>query len=171
MGAFIKIPFLIVPFTLQTFFVLLSGNLLGARYGALSQALYIMIGLIGLPIFALGGGPGYIVQPTFGYLMAYPLGAFISGILIQLIFQHKKDNLYSKRKFFLTIFAANMLSLLLIFLAGVSYLYINLNFIIGKEIGFINACWSGFIIFIPAAILKVLLASLMTIRIKKYIRI
>ena len=115
MGAFIKIPFLIVPFTLQTFFVLLSGNLLGARYGALSQALYIMIGLIGLPIFALGGGPGYIVQPTFGYLIAYPLGAFISGILIQLIFQHKKNNLYSKRKFFLTIFSANILSLLLIF--------------------------------------------------------
>ncbi len=56
-GALIKIPFPMVPMTLQTLFVLLSGNLIGARLGAFSQLLYLFIGLIGFPIFAYGGGP------------------------------------------------------------------------------------------------------------------
>jgi len=79
-GAFIRVPFLYVPLTLQTFFVLMAGNLLGSRFGAASQFVYLVIGLMGLPIFANGGGPGYILQPTFGYLLAYPLAAVIAGI-------------------------------------------------------------------------------------------
>ena len=51
-GAFIRIPFPLVPITLQTFFVFLSGALLGSRAGALAQVLYLGMGLIGLPIFS-----------------------------------------------------------------------------------------------------------------------
>jgi biotin transporter BioY len=76
-GAFIKIPLPYVPLTLQTLFVMLAANLLGPKYGSLSQGIYLALGLIGLPIFAQGGGPGYIFQPTFGYLVGYPVGAFI----------------------------------------------------------------------------------------------
>ena len=67
-GAFIKIPIPHVPLTLQTLMVMFAGLILGSRRGALSQLLYLVIGLLGIPIFAQGGGPGYVLQPSFGFL-------------------------------------------------------------------------------------------------------
>ncbi|NMA95849.1 MAG: biotin transporter BioY [Clostridiales bacterium] len=78
-GAFIRIPLPPVPFTLQIFFVILSGILLGARGGLFSQLVYIALGLIGIPIFTEGGGPQYIFHPTFGYLLGFAATAFIVG--------------------------------------------------------------------------------------------
>ena len=65
-GAFIKIPIPYVPFTLQFLFILFAGMLLGKRLGLLSQVVYLLIGLTGAPVFTNGGGPGYVLQPTFG---------------------------------------------------------------------------------------------------------
>ena len=77
-GAFIKIPVPVVPFTLQFLFTMLAGLLLGPVNGALAVVVYIVLGLIGLPIFTQGGGPGYIFQPSFGYIIgANFLGLFI----------------------------------------------------------------------------------------------
>ncbi|MDZ7264485.1 MAG: biotin transporter BioY, partial [candidate division KSB1 bacterium] len=81
-GAFIKIPLPHIPITLQTLVVIMSGNLLGYKLGTLSQLLYLVVGLLGVPIFAYGGGPGYIFQPSFGYLLGYPVGAFLIGLLV-----------------------------------------------------------------------------------------
>lgn len=78
-GAFIKIPTPIVPFTLQYLFCAYSGVLLGAKHGLYSQLLYVGIGLMGIPIFANGGGPTYIFQPTFGYLLGFILCAYVIG--------------------------------------------------------------------------------------------
>ena len=62
-GAFIQVP---VPymdyFTLQFFFVLLAGLVLGGNKGALSVGCYVLLGLLGLPIFAAGGGIGYVLR-------------------------------------------------------------------------------------------------------------
>ena len=78
-GAFIKIPIGLVPASLQTIFVLLAGMLLGARRGALAVLLYLLLGLIGLPVFTAGGGPGYILHPTFGYLLGMLPAAWLAG--------------------------------------------------------------------------------------------
>ena len=79
-GAQIAIPIGQVPITLQIFFVLLSGLVLGARFGFLSQALYLLMGAMGLPVFAgLTGGFAYIYGPTGGYLIAFPVAAFLVG--------------------------------------------------------------------------------------------
>ncbi len=79
-GAQIAIPIGQVPITLQIFFVLLSGLVLGARLGFLSQALYLLIGAMGLPVFAgLTGGIVHIYGPTGGYLIAFPVAAFLAG--------------------------------------------------------------------------------------------
>ena len=71
-----------IPFTFQPLLVLLSGALLGARLGAASQVLYLAAGAIGIPAFAFGGGAAYLLGPTGGYLLAYPLAALTVGALM-----------------------------------------------------------------------------------------
>ena len=84
-GAFIKIMIPLVAFavtfSLQFFFALMAGFLLGPRNGFLSVALYLFIGLIGIPIFAHGGGFGYLLKPTFGFLIGFAAAAFVVGLL------------------------------------------------------------------------------------------
>lgn len=82
-GAFIKI---VIPvgvdtmnFTLQWLFVMLAGLLLGSRRGFLSVATYLVIGLVGFPVFARGGGPAYLIRPTFGFLLGFALAAYAIG--------------------------------------------------------------------------------------------
>jgi biotin transport system substrate-specific component len=72
-----------IPFTFQPLLVLLSGALLGARLGAASQVLYLTAGAIGIPAFAFGGGAAYLLGPTGGYLLAYPLAALTVGALMR----------------------------------------------------------------------------------------
>ena len=69
-----------VPFTLQTLFVVLSGLLLGARYGFFSQLLYLGLGVAGIPVFSgFHAGPAWLLGPTGGYLLSYPLAAALTG--------------------------------------------------------------------------------------------
>lgn len=80
-GAKIKLEIGPVPITLQTFFVLLSGLLLGAKRAFFSQGLYLTMGLLGVPWFSRGGGLAYILSPTFGYIIGFVFGATILGFL------------------------------------------------------------------------------------------
>lgn len=81
-GAQIAIPIGTVPITLQVLFVLLSGLILGAKLGFLSQMVYLFMGAIGLPVFAnFSGGFGHIYGPTGGYLIAFPIAAFLAGLM------------------------------------------------------------------------------------------
>jgi len=95
LGAFvwIPLPFTPVPITLQTFFVLLGGAILGRRLGASSQLLYLGLGGLGLPIFAgvSGGGLSRLVGPTGGYLIGFVLAAYLVGRMAK----KKKANLWS----------------------------------------------------------------------------
>ena len=77
----IPLPFSPVPFTLQVLAVILSGLLLGSRYGALAQAIYILVGAVGVPVFAqFHAGLGVVLGPTGGYLVSYPLAAAVAGL-------------------------------------------------------------------------------------------
>ncbi len=81
-GAQIEIPHDPVPFTLQTLFVLLAGGILGPRNGFLSMSAYLLAGLVGLPVFSqFGFGLAKIMGPTGGYLLAFPVAAFLVGML------------------------------------------------------------------------------------------
>jgi biotin transport system substrate-specific component len=75
----VPLPGTAVPFTLQVVAVLLAGVVIGPRLGAASQALYVMAGFAGLPVFMAGGGPAYLLGPTAGYLIAFPAAAAIAG--------------------------------------------------------------------------------------------
>ena len=82
-GSKITIPSPIVPFTLQWMFVALSGMLLGSRLAPISVIVYILLGLLGLPVFTKGGGISYILSPTFGYLIGFIPASFIIGKAVE----------------------------------------------------------------------------------------
>lgn len=85
-AAHITIPVKPVPFTLQTVAVVLAGAFLGSKKGAASQIIYLLLGVVGLPVFAASDptlGIARIIGPTGGYLLAFPLAAFIAGLIIE----------------------------------------------------------------------------------------
>ena len=80
----LPLPFTPVPLTLQNFAVLLVGLTLGSRRGAIALALYLTEGAVGLPVFSSGmAGIARVLGPTGGYLMAYPVAAFLSGFIAE----------------------------------------------------------------------------------------
>nr|WP_018247238.1 biotin transporter BioY [Orenia marismortui] len=159
-GAFIKIPIPYVPFTLQVLFVFFAGSLLGSKLALISQLVYLGIGLIGIPIFTQGGGPGYILQPTFGYLLGFASAAYIIGKIIENL---KKQN-------FINFFLANLAGLAIVYLFGVIYLYLNLNFITGTTISLAKAIKIGFLLPIPGDLLLCIIASLISKKVLNQVR-
>ena len=79
-GAQLTIPVSPVPFTLQVPVVVLSGLLLGPRYGALAQVVYLVMGAVGIPVFAGFSATDALFGPTAGYLISYPLAAAVAGL-------------------------------------------------------------------------------------------
>lgn len=81
----IRLPFTPVPITLQTLAVIISGMVLGSRWGALSQLEYVALGLSGVPVFAGGkAGLGHLLGPTGGYLIGFIGAAFAAGLIVEL---------------------------------------------------------------------------------------
>ena len=81
-GAYIYVPIGPVPIILSTLFVILSGLLLGSRWGLASMALYLLVGAIGLPVFSGGkGGFAHFMGPTGGYLFGYLVASWITGFI------------------------------------------------------------------------------------------
>lgn len=149
-GAFIKIPIPIVPFTLQYFFCALGAILLGAKRGALAQIIYVLVGLLGIPVFTQGGGPSYVFQPTFGYLIGFIFGAYIIGKITENLKSINIKNL----------FLAGILGLLVIYLFGVSYMYVIYNFYLGDAMSLLSAVSIGAIACLPSDLLLTFIISL-----------
>ncbi len=78
-----RLPGTLVPVTGQVFCVLLAGCVLGSRLGFVSQVQYLAAGVAGAPVFALGGGIGPLLGPTGGYLVGFPVAAFVVGAIAQ----------------------------------------------------------------------------------------
>ena len=154
----IPLPFTPVPFTLQPMVVLLGGAALGARLGMSSQILYLVLGIAGLPVFAaspiLPQGFGRLLGPTGGYLLSYPLAAFVTGYLAQRGFDRR----------YLTSVLAMVAGLAIIFTCGVLWLAF------GMHAGFAAALTTGLIPFIPADIVKVFLAAMILPAAWKFLR-
>jgi len=92
----IPLPFTPVPINLATLSVFLAGGLLGSRYGALSQLVYVFLGAIGLPVFhSFTGGLGILTGPTGGYIIGYVAGAWLIGFMIEKLGQSFFKNIIS----------------------------------------------------------------------------
>ncbi|MCM1992566.1 biotin transporter BioY [Oceanirhabdus seepicola] len=117
-GAYITIPIPTVPITLQFLFCAFAGIILGSKLGALSQIIYVLIGLAGVPVFAGGGGGiGYVYKPSFGYLIGFILTAFIIGYL-----REKMGEINVIKAFIISV-----LGLVATYMIGVPYLHYALN--------------------------------------------
>lgn len=140
----LPLPFTPVPLTLQNFAVLLVGLVLGSRRGFAAMALYLAEGAIGLPFFN-PAGPGGIVQllgPTGGYLIAYPVVAFVAGWLWE----------HGNRSFSRAAIAAVAAEIVL-FAAGVSWLMLI------AHVRFLQAAAFGLYPFLFAEVIKVMAAA------------
>ena len=127
-GAFIKIPLPHIPITLQTFFVMMSGNLLTTRMAVLSQLIYLGIGLLGIPIFAYGGGIAYIFQPSFGYILSYPVAAFVIALIVERFDKKYVNNKLMVVYRYFSLLLTNILGIIIFFIFGLGYLYFNIKY-------------------------------------------
>ncbi|CAM3911762.1 biotin transporter BioY [Mesobacillus zeae] len=156
-GAFIKIPLPYVPFTLQVLFVFLAGSLLGSKRGMQSQLVYVGMGLAGVPVFTNGAGFGYVMQPTFGYLIGFIAGAFVVGFIIERIANPKIHHFI----------IANFAGLLVVYLFGVPYLYMALNTWMGVPSSWTHILMIGFVYSIAGDIFISLIAGVLAKRLYK----
>ena len=140
-------PGTVVPFTLTPLAVMLTGAALGSRLGFLTQALYLFAGAMGLAVFVpsvtLPPGAARLVGPTGGYLLAYPVAAFVTGWLAERGWDRK----------YLTSLASMLIGLAIIFAGGVSWL----SLLPGQTLG--SAIAAGFLPYIGVDILKAAIAA------------
>ncbi len=158
-GAFIKIPIPVVPFTLQFLFTILAGLLLGARLGAVSMGAYAFLGLAGLPIFAEGGGFWYVLKPSFGYILGFILAAYVTGRMTE----------NPERLSFGRILAASFIGLAIVYGIGMVYYYIICNYVIHTPIGLWPLILYCFLLVVPGDICLCFVATVLTKRIRPVI--
>ena len=154
-GAWLKIPLGPIPISLQTLFVLLSGVTLGPLLGAGAMGIYLAIGLVGLPVFTAGGGPGYLFSPTFGFLLSFPLASFTTGW----IGRPGKENESIKPIRMVAAFSAGTA---VIYLIGIPWLGLNLMLVQNKTFGAGTLLMLGMVPFLPGDLIKIIVASLLT---------
>ena len=159
-GAFIRIPTPFIPITFQVFFVLLAALLLGPKLGAYSGILYMVLGLVGVPIFAEGGGMGYIFRPTFGYIIGFCVGAYVAGKIAE---RYKNPN-------FKQWMMANLAGILVIYVFGVVSFYIISNFVINIPIGVGPLFLYCFVMVLPGDIITAVLASIIAKRLRPVVK-
>ena len=154
-GAFISIPIYPVPLTLQTLFTLLAAMTLGSVMGASSQIIYLLLGVVGLPVFAgFKAGIGILFGPTGGFLFGFIISAYVIGKIIEL---KKEKNIF----YYLL---AGFSGTVVIYFIGV----IQLSLVTG--IGIKRALLIGALPFLPGDILKIIAASFIASKLKLVIK-
>ncbi|MDP2871683.1 MAG: biotin transporter BioY [Bacillota bacterium] len=161
-GALIRLPLPPVPFTMQTLFVLLAGLLLGGKLGAASQLLYIAIGLAGVPVFAGGGGPQYVLTPGFGYLIGFAAAAYVAGRLAW----RNPGTACPLRG----LFVASLAGTATCYAIGAPYLWAVLRWIGGIPIPASQVLVRGLLVFVPWDLAKAGLAAWLAWEIDRRVR-
>ena len=140
-GGFVRIPIGTIPITLQTLFVLLAGSIGGKRVGVSAVIIYIVIGLIGVPVFSAGGGIFYVLKPSFGYLIGFIFASLIAGV--------PKRGVVKRLLF-------NLLAVAVVHVIGVIYFYLI-------YLENLTSVWqvilTGSIVFLPFDIISAMVAS------------
>lgn len=148
-GAFFKIPFPLAAISLQFFFTAMAGVLLGARWGAVSQAVYVLLGLVGLPIFSLGGGLSYVLQPTFGFVLGLVPAAWVIG------------RLAGRPVRFARTLAAMLAGLGVVYAVGLAHLTLITRGYLRQPLAVSALLRAGMLVYLPGDAVKLIAASLL----------
>lgn len=116
----------IVPFSPLPFVALISGLMLGSKRGAFAMLIYVLIGLVGVPVFAKApfAGPQYFLQPTFGFLLGFIAAAYTSGEVLK-IMRHRRMVSY---------IIAAFSGLVALYAVGLPYLWVIFNYVMGADV-------------------------------------
>lgn len=151
-AAQITVPISPVPFTLQVLAVILSGLLLGVRTGALAQVIYVLVGAVGVPVFAgFKGGLGVVLGPTGGYLISYPVAAAVAGLAAHTVARA------SRRKALWTGFLWGCAGLAVIYTLGATWLAVVAGLSPAEALA------TGVLPFVVFDLIKVALAALVAV--------
>ncbi|GAB7141104.1 biotin transporter BioY [Deferribacterales bacterium RsTz2092] len=146
-SGFIRIPFPVMPLTLAVFSVFFVPMLVGAQLSVAAFALYIALGLVGVPVFATGGGPAYILQPSFGFLLGYMFSSIPNGLI----------SARGKPSFWRNILGGSV-ALVVLYVIGIVGLWLSLNYAQGKAVTLLNS-FKSVLMFIPFDVLKLVVAA------------
>ena len=142
-GAFIKIPIGMVPITLQTLFLVLGAFLIKKKI-VISVLLYLIMGLIGIPVFVNGGGFTYVLMPSFGYLIGFLFAGYYIG-------SYKKERM-------LWLILRSFLGILFIYLIGVIY-FVLIEWVYYQQVfSFTYLFYYLFLIYLPGDLLSIIVA-------------
>lgn len=150
-GAFIRIPIPYVPFTLQLLFTMLAGLLLGKKLGTMSVLLYIILGLIGVPVFTEGGGLMYIFKPSFGYIIGFAVGAYLTGKIAHEV----------KNPSFGRLLWANIAGLMAVYGFGMVHCFVIMNYYSGAGMTLWNLILYCFLLIVPGDLFLCVVAAIL----------
>ncbi|HEY4554521.1 MAG TPA: biotin transporter BioY [Bacillaceae bacterium] len=157
------VPFMViggVPITLQAFFAVLAGAFLGSRLGAISMAVYAFIGLVGAPVFArFSGGFGQLLSPTFGFIIAFILTAYVTGKIIE---KNSKLNSY---------IVAALAGTIVSYLFGTNWMYGAYKLWAAAPPAFTyKMAWAWMMVPLPKDIILAVLAGIFAHRMQKVVK-
>ncbi|RHW40140.1 biotin transporter BioY [Lysinibacillus yapensis] len=157
-------PFLTVggvPITLQTFFAILAGLILGSKKGAIACTVYMLIGLAGAPVFAgFKGGFSMILAPTFGFIVSFILCAFVAGLIVER---------FKTRKFYII---AALVATIINYLFGTNWMYFAYKNWFAAPEGFsYSMAWLWMIPPMPKDIVLAIFAGILAYRLQKALKI
>lgn len=149
-----------VPITLQTFFAILAGILLGSRKGAISMIVYALIGLAGVPVFAkFSGGMDTVISPTFGFILSFILVAYVVGLIV--------EKLPSKKGFVI----AALVGMAVNYLFGTNWMFAAYKLWFAAPEGFTyKMAWAWMAVPLPKDLILAVLAGLFGFRLKPIIQ-
>jgi biotin transport system substrate-specific component len=156
------VPFLVVggvPITLQTFFAILAGLILGSRLGTISMIVYALVGLVGVPVFAkFGAGFSSLFSPTFGFIVSYVIAVFVVGKIAE------------RNRSISGFITAAMVGLVINYVLGTNWMYGAYKLWAAAPEGFTyQMAWSWLVVPLPKDIILTVLAGLLAFRLEKTI--
>ncbi|MGG7620885.1 biotin transporter BioY [Bacillus coreaensis] len=154
------VPFLVVggvPITLQTFFAILAGLILGSRLGTISMTVYALVGLVGVPVFArFGAGFSTLLSPTFGFIVSYVITVFVVGKIVE------------KNRSLSAFITAAMVGLVINYVLGTNWMYAAYKLWAAAPEGFTyQMAWSWMVVPMPKDIILTVLAAILAFRLEK----
>lgn len=149
-------PVVVIPFSLQPLVMLLAASLLSPRGVFLSMLAYLLLGLVGLPVFSVPpyGGPAYVLIPSFGFILAFPIAGWVQARVL-------------KHSSLLSFIGAGVVAVIVYYLIGLPYMYLILSFYLGHTVDILQILKLGFFPFIIFDLGKVVVAAWLALELSR----